>query len=219
MVLEEARMAARLNHPNIVQVLDVGKLDGRFFMAMEFLDGESLLSILMRTLEQRKQLPLGFVCRVIADVLAGLEFAHTLGDSDGRSLGIIHRDISPPNVIVSHAGSTKIVDFGIARATQGSGAVTNAGQFKGKLGYMAPEQVKRERLDARCDIFATGVMLWELLTGKRLFRRPEDRDTVRALLEEPIQLVSVHNPACPPALDQIVTRALQRPPHARYPSA
>jgi serine/threonine-protein kinase len=219
MLLEEARMAARLNHPNIVQVLDVGKLDGRFFIAMELIEGESLLSILVRALDQRRRLPPGFVCRVIADVLAGLEFAHTLGDGDGRGHGIIHRDISPPNVIVSYAGTTKIVDFGIAKATRRSVAVTDAGQFKGKLGYMAPEQVRLQPLDGRCDIFAAGVMLWELLAGKRLFRRADDRETVRALLEDPVPPLGPLNPSCPAALDQIIARALQRPVHARYPSA
>jgi len=160
MLLNEARMAARLNHPNVVQILDLGKLDGRFFIAMEYLEGQNLLSIIQRAIKTGYSLPLGFVCRVIADVLGGLDYAHAQCDAaTGKSLGIIHRDISPPNVIVTYAGTTKLVDFGIAKATGAvSSSVTQAGQFKGKLSYMSPEQVKRQQLDARTDIFSTGVL-------------------------------------------------------------
>jgi tRNA A-37 threonylcarbamoyl transferase component Bud32 len=220
MLLNEARMAARLNHPNIVQILDVGKLDDRFFIAMEYLDGESLSSIVQRAQQLGRRLPIGFVCRVIGDVLSGLEYAHALAGSDGKGLGIIHRDISPPNVIVTWAGSTKIVDFGIAKATRlGTSAVTDAGQFKGKLSYMSPEQVTRQALDARSDIFSTGVLLWELLTGRRLFRRASDQETLRALLEDPVPASSLFHPGCPAALDQIIGRATQRTVQGRYPSA
>ena len=220
MLRDEARMAARLNHPNIVQILDLGKLDGRFFIAMEYLEGQNLHSIAQRAFQHKKQLPIGFVCRVVADILSGLEHAHAQLDENGSSLGIIHRDVSPPNVIVTWAGTTKIVDFGIAKATRAvDGNVTNAGQFKGKLGYMSPEQVRRQPLDARTDIFSTGVILWELITGKRLFRRAGDVETVRAVLEQDVLPPSVHNNECPPELDAIVLRALQRPTQARYASA
>ncbi|HEX4456555.1 MAG TPA: protein kinase [Polyangia bacterium] len=220
MLRDEARMAARLNHPNIVQILDLGKLDGRFFIAMEYLEGQNLHSIAQRAFQAKKQLPIGFVCRVVADILSGLEHAHAQADENGQSLGIIHRDVSPPNVIVTWAGTTKIVDFGIAKATRAvDGNVTNAGQFKGKLGYMSPEQVRRQPLDARTDIFSTGVILWELITGKRLFRRAGDVETVRAVLEQDVLPPSVHNNQCPPELDAIVLRALQRPTQARYATA
>ncbi len=220
MLRDEARMAARLNHPNIVQILDLGKLDGRFFIAMEYLEGQNLHSIAQRAFQLKKQLPIGFVCRVVADILSGLEHAHAQLDENGSSLGIIHRDVSPPNVIVTWAGTTKIVDFGIAKATRAvDGNVTNAGQFKGKLGYMSPEQVRRQPLDARTDIFSTGVILWELITGKRLFRRAGDVETVRAVLEQDVLPPSVHNTECPPELDAIVLRALQRPTQARYATA
>jgi serine/threonine protein kinase len=220
MLRDEARMAARLNHPNIVQILDLGKLDGRFFIAMEYLEGQNLHSIAQRAFQRGRLLPIGFICRVVADVLSGLEHAHAQLDENGSSLGIIHRDVSPPNVIVTWAGTTKIVDFGIAKATRAADAsVTNAGQFKGKLGYMSPEQVRRQPLDARTDIFSTGVILWELITGKRLFRRTGDVETVRAVLEQDVLPPSVHNPECPPELDQIVLRALQRPAQARYATA
>jgi serine/threonine protein kinase len=220
MLRDEARMAARLNHPNIVQILDLGKLDGRFFIAMEYLEGQNLHSIAQRAFQAKKQLPIGFVCRVVADILSGLEHAHAQADENGQSLGIIHRDVSPPNVIVTWAGTTKIVDFGIAKATRAvDGNVTNAGQFKGKLGYMSPEQVRRQPLDARTDIFSTGVILWELITGKRLFRRAGDVETVRAVLEQDVLPPSVHNNECPPELDAIVLRALQRPTQARYATA
>jgi serine/threonine protein kinase len=220
MLLNEARMAARLNHPNIVQILDLGKLDGRFFIAMEYLEGENLLSIVQQSLRAGRRLPIGFTCRVIADVLSGLEYAHSLVGSDGRRLGVIHRDISPPNVIVTYAGTTKIVDFGIAKATRAAASVvTNAGQVKGKLAYASPEQVRRQPLDARTDIFSTGVLLWELVTGRRLFRRDSDIETVRAVLDAPVPPASSFNPDCPPALDQIIARALQRSVSERHPSA
>jgi serine/threonine-protein kinase len=220
MLLNEARMAARLNHPNVVQILDLGKLDGRFFIAMEYLEGENLLSIIQRSIRSGYALPVGFVCRVIADVLGGLDYAHSQVGPDGRSLGIIHRDISPPNVIVTYAGTTKLVDFGIAKATHSvSTEVTSAGQFKGKLSYMSPEQVRRQPLDARTDVFSTGVLLWELVTRKRLFRRTGDLETVRAVLEHEVPPASSINPDCPPELDQIIARALQRPVHGRYPTA
>ena len=220
MLRDEARMAARLNHPNIVQILDLGKLDGRFFIAMEYLEGQNLHSIAQRAWQAGNLLPIGFVCRVVADVLSGLEHAHAQKGDDGSSLGIIHRDVSPPNVIVTWAGTTKIVDFGIAKATRARDAsVTNAGQFKGKLGYMSPEQVRRQPLDGRTDIFSTGVILWELITGKRLFRRAGDVETVRAVLEQEVVPPSVYNPNCPPELDAIILRALERPLAARFGSA
>jgi serine/threonine-protein kinase len=220
MLLNEARMAARLTHPNIVQILDLGKLDGRFFIAMEYLEGENLLSIIQRTIKSSYALPLGFICRVIADVLSGLDYAQAQVGSDGRTLGIIHRDISPPNVIVTYAGCVKVVDFGIAKATRSmSQSVTQAGQFKGKLSYMSPEQVRRQALDARTDIFSTGVLLWELVTRKRLFRRSSDIETMRAVLDHEVPPPSTLNPDCPPELDQIVARALERSVQERYPTA
>jgi serine/threonine-protein kinase len=164
MFLNEARLAARLNHANVVQTYEVGVEQGRHFLAMDYLDGQPLHHLLRKV--TRARMPLDVHVRILADMLAGLHYAHTLTDFDGTPLHVVHRDISPQNVFVTYDGQVKLVDFGIAKA---AGAVSNtqSGVFKGKLTYVAPEQAGGDVVDARADIFSVGVMLWEAMSGRR----------------------------------------------------
>ncbi|MFO0640709.1 MAG: serine/threonine-protein kinase [Polyangiaceae bacterium] len=178
MFLDEARVAARLNHPNVVHTYEVGEdPDGRIFIAMEYLEGQAFSSVLTRV--GRDVLSLAVGLRVLADALAGLHYAHELCDFDGRPLGLVHRDVSPQNVFVLYGGFSKILDFGIAKGTLSVGE-TKSGVIKGKAGYMAPEQVTGGAIDRRADVFAVGVMLWELLAQKRLVARTDDEVAVLA---------------------------------------
>ena len=165
MFLDEARLAARLNHPNVVQTYEVGREGERYFIAMEYLEGQPLHALLRRV--GRPNMPLDLHVRILADVLAGLEYAHTLADFDGSPLSVVHRDVSPQNVFVSYDGQVKLVDFGIAKAA-GASSSTREGVFKGKLSYVAPEQARGAPVDHRADLFAVGVMLWEAMAGRRL---------------------------------------------------
>ena len=165
MFLDEARLAARLSHPNVVQTNEVGQDGERHFLTMEYLDGQPLNRVLWR-MKDRGGLPLGLHLRVLADVLAGLHYAHELVDYDGSPLGVVHRDVTPHNVFVTYDGAVKVVDFGIAKARDAL-THTKVGIIKGKIAYMAPEQARGETVDRRADVFAVGVMLWEAVTGTR----------------------------------------------------
>src|SRR5207244_6715510 len=167
MFLDEARIAALLTHPNIVQIFDLGKQDGSYFLAMEHIHGEDVTRILDGERQRgRVALPLPIATRIIAQVAEGLDYAHHAADEDGQPLGIVHRDVSPPNVIVSYAGSVKIVDFGIAKAAV-KHSQTEVGVIKGKVPYMSPEQVQGHELDQRSDIFSLGLLIYELWTGQK----------------------------------------------------
>ncbi len=219
MFLNEARVAARLNHGNIVQIWDLGKTEDRYFIAMEYVHGEDLREV-MRVAEEKRLRPSpGLACRVVADTLAGLHYAHTRASADGKPLGLVHRDVSPQNVLVTYEGGVKLVDFGIAKATRASAEQTQAGLFKGKFSYMSPEQSKGRPLDARSDVFAVGILLWELLTWQRLFKRANEMATLIAVAEEPIPSPRQVVPEIPPRLERIVMRALERPLGERYQSA
>jgi serine/threonine-protein kinase len=217
MFLDEARLAARLNHPNVVQTYDVlDNARGGCSIVMEYLEGQqfSKLRRWLTSSEDRLATHLG----ILIEVLAGLEYAHTLQDYDGKALGIVHRDVSPHNVFVTYTGDVKVVDFGIAKATTSS-ADTRVGIIKGKLSYMPPEQARGEPVDARTDVFALGVMLWEAAAGQRLWRGLEDVAIVRRLTEGKIPRArSVKRTVAEP-LDAIIARALARDPADRYPSA
>jgi serine/threonine-protein kinase len=165
MFLNEARLAARLNHANVVQTYEVGVEDGHHFLAMDFLDGQPLNAILRKA--GRDAVPLDVHLRVLADMLAGLHYAHTLKDFDGTDLRVVHRDVSPQNVFVTYDGHVKVVDFGIAKAA-GVASNTQSGVFKGKLAYVAPEQAGGDVVDARADVFSVGVMLWEAIACRRM---------------------------------------------------
>jgi serine/threonine-protein kinase len=218
MFLDEARTSAQLTHPNVVQIFDLGFKDGEYFIAMEYIHGEDLIEITYTAVEQQKLIPIGHVVRIVADALKGLHHAHTLVGADGRPLGIVHRDASPHNVLVSYDGMVKLVDFGIAKARTQT-EVTGSGMLKGKHAYMSPEQVRGETIDHRSDIFTIGAVLYELSTGQRLFVGRNEVETLEAVLSAPIPPPSRRVAGFPAKLEEIVMRALERDPERRYQSA
>lgn len=215
MFLDEAMLAARLSHQNVVQTYEAGELDGLPYIAMEYLEGQPL-SRLTRVVPMMHP---RMAAHIISEVLAGLHYAHQLRDFDGTHLAIVHRDLSPPNIFVTYDGVVKVVDFGIAKTSLASRAKTEAGVFKGKIAYMAPEQATHEGIDHRADIFSVGAVLWELVAGKRLFRELSPALTLKRLLHDEIPTLSSERPDVDPALDAIVRRALERNPEARYADA
>ncbi len=218
MFLDEAKIAARLNHPNIVQIYDLGEQDGSFYIAMEYIHGEDLRRVWRRAEQQGGSLPVPVVLRVIADAASGLDYAHKRSDG-GRPLNIVHRDISPQNILVSFEGTVKVVDFGIAKAVD-KATHTRSGVLKGKYSYMSPEQATGSRdVDARTDIFALGVVLYELLTGTRLFKRNNDVQTLQAVMACQVVPPSQVSPRVPRSLDEVVLRALTQSPEDRYQDA
>jgi phosphate transport system substrate-binding protein len=219
LLLDEARLASRLAHPNVVQTFEVGEHGGVPFMAMEYLDGQPLHRVLMAARRAGTEVPLGAALRVVVDVLAALEYAHQLADFDGTPLRIVHRDVSPQNVFWTYDGDIKLVDFGVAKFSLGRDE-TEAGVVKGKAGYMAPEQTRGGAVDARTDVFATGILLWELLTGgRRLLRARTPAEAVQRLLFDPLPPPTAYRPQLDPELARICMRALEREPARRYPSA
>ena len=220
MFYDEARLAARLDHPNLVRVLDLLLEDGRPHIVMEYVDGRDLRLVLRRARALGVAVPPGLACHVVAEVLAALAYVHSRRDASGRPLELVHRDVSPANLMVTFAGGVKLIDFGIAKAAQElRSELTAAGQFKGKCCYSAPEQVRCRAVDARTDLFAVGIVLWELVTGQRLFARESDLESLRAILYEPIPPLGAFVPNVPQALQTIVARALAREPGDRYPGA
>jgi serine/threonine-protein kinase len=217
MFLSEARLAARLQHPNIVQTYEVIEGDdGTPIIVMEFLDGQPLSQVIVRGREHG--FGLAMQMRVLADALAGLHAAHELADVDGTALGLVHRDISPQNLFVTVAGQTKVLDFGIAKLDR-SLVETEIGTVKGKLRYMAPEQIAGQKLDRRADVYAAGVILWEALAGERMWRglgEPEIRSRVQA---GDLPSAQALRPDLPPSLDRICRRALARSPADRHATA
>jgi serine/threonine protein kinase len=206
MFLEEARLSARLSHPNIVQTNEVGEFGGRYYIAMEYLEGQAYSRILHR-LGRDRGLPLGMSLRILTEVLQGLHYAHELADFDGTALSVVHRDVTPHNVFVTYDGQVKVVDFGIAKAMNSSHE-TRTGMLKGKVGYMAPEQAKGERVDRRADIFSVGVMLWEAAVGKRLWKGLNEVQILHQLLAGDIPSPRAMRPDISPRLEQIIMKAV-----------
>ena len=220
MLLHEARIAATLTHPNIVQIFDIDAVEGRYFIAMEHVHGEDLRAI-VRQMKQRRVLsfPMEHALAIVLGVAAGLAYAHEHRDLAGAPLGIVHRDISPQNVLVTYAGDVKIVDFGIAKSSAREQLVTQVGRLKGKVPYMSPEQARGDRLDARSDVFATGILLFELTTGRRLFKGQSEIETLRLICDREYPRPGEVLPGYPPELERIVMRALARDRADRYPTA
>lgn len=218
MFLDEARLAARLSHPNIVHTYEVGEQNGVYFIAMEYLEGQSLNKVLKEALRRKEGIEPQIGARIIADALSGLHYAHDLRDYDGRPLSIIHRDVSPHNIFVTYDGHTKLVDFGIAKAALSS-TETEVGVLKGKVAYMSPEQAMGGRIDQRSDLFAMGIVLWELLARQRLMTGESAANTLHKLMNEPIPRLSQVVPGIDPALDAIVAKSLEKDPQYRWQSA
>ncbi|QRK13738.1 serine/threonine protein kinase [Archangium violaceum] len=217
--LDEARLAAQLNHPHIVQILELGEEEGAYYIAMEYLAGENSASIAKACARQKKPLPLALAVRIIADAAEGLAYAHAKQGPDGALLGIVHRDVSPHNILVTYEGTVKLLDFGIAKAANRE-TQTMVGQVRGKAAYMSPEQARGEPLDGRSDIFSLGIVLFELVTGTRLFPSTDSLGVMNMLAgETPLPLAHERNPRVPESLSRIISRALARQPAQRYPSA
>jgi serine/threonine protein kinase len=219
MFVNEAKISARLSHPNIVQVYDLGEIDGEFYMAMEFVHGRDLLRV-MRS-HGIDGAPPPPVCAYIArEMCKALGCAHDHVGENGQRQPIIHRDVSPQNVMISYDGVVKLVDFGIAKALEGATMEeTRTGALKGKFAYMAPEQLDGQKASAVTDIFSVGVTLFEMLTGRRLFKGNTDYDTLVRVKTQPVPPPSELNPQVPPELDKICAQALQRDPMQRYQRA
>ena len=219
MFVEEAKLSARLNHPNIVQVFELGSVDGEYFISMEYVRGQDL-SATMRALWKTSGAPSAeMVAYVGREICRALDYAHSLVDDNGNSLGMIHRDVSPSNVMLSYDGAVKLLDFGIAKALDDAPENTRGGSMKGKYAYMAPEQTDGDDVDHRSDIFAAGIVLYEFLTGRRLFKGANDIQTIERVRRCDVKPPSQLNPACPPALDAVLLKALARDRNHRFQTA
>ncbi len=216
---EEIKITVGLTHPNIIQIYDYGKVDDQYFMAMEYVEGKNLRQFVKRLADMKSMFSIDMSCYIISQVCHALAYAHAFKDRmSGKALGIVHRDISPQNVMISYDGAVKLFDFGIAKAKSANEA-TRAGVIKGKPSYLSPEQINGEELDGRCDIFALGIVLWELLTAKRLFVAETDMGVLRLIQSAKIEPPSTFNPAVPQSLDAIVLKSLTRDKNKRYQSS
>jgi len=216
MFLDEARLAARLNHPNVVHTYEVGQDGDRHFIAMDYLDGQPLSSVLRKV--GRRNFPLDLHVRILADMLSGLDYAHRLADFDGTPLRVVHRDVSPQNVFITFDGQVKVVDFGIAKAI-GASTTTKTGVYKGKAGYIAPEQAKAAPVDARADVFAVGVMLWEALAERRMATGETDLAVLAMRIGGMDCKVLEAAPDAPPELAAVCDRAMALEAADRFESA
>ena len=218
MFLDEARLAAQLNHPNVVQTYEVGTEGDRHVIVMEYLEGQSLSIVIKRSEQAGNPLPLGLHLRVIVSALEGLHYAHELRAYDGSLLQLVHRDISPQNVFVTYDGQVKVLDFGIAKAASSS-THTATGIVKGKIAYMAPEQTIGDTVDRRADLFSVGCMLWAAATGRKLWKDTPDVHIMRRVINGDIPTPQSANPACDDELNAIVMKALAVDPNQRYQTA
>ena len=215
MFTREARLAALLQHPNIVQIFDYGKIDNVYFIAMEYIDGKNLGEILAA---MKIGLPMDQAVYILGEICKGLDYSHTrIDDESGTPLDIIHRDISPQNMLISRKGEVKISDFGISKA-KSEPNLTQAGIIKGKLAYMSPEQALGQSLDARADIFALGLLFHEMLTGRRVFRFENEIEAIREIPQRDIEPLTSIIKQIPAALNRIVMKCLAKDREARYQS-
>ncbi len=219
MFIDEARIGSRAKHPNLVEVYELGQVGIDLFLVMEYLVGENLAGIVRRLTKRDERISYWLAAYIIAEVCDGLHFAHELKDEEsGEPLELVHRDVSPQNVFVTYGGEVKLLDFGVATASQRL-TQTASGEVKGKYAYMSPEQCRGEQLDRRSDVFSLGTVLYELTTLRRLFKRPNELQVMRAITEEPIPRPTRELPDYPRVLEDICVRALARDPDDRYASA
>jgi serine/threonine-protein kinase len=218
MFLDEARLALRLSHPNIVRTDRLGSFDGRHGIVMEFLEGQPFHQVLKRAYETEATLSLEVAVQIAIAALDGLHYAHELKDEEGNPLSIVHRDVSPQNLFITYDGAVKLLDFGIAKNALQDGR-TRTGLLKGKVSYMAPEQARGDDLDRRADIWSLGVVLWEAVTGSRLFKGSNEAATLNMTLTDEVPPPSMRRPDLPPELEAILLRALKRDPAQRYATA
>ncbi|HET9930688.1 MAG TPA: serine/threonine-protein kinase [Polyangiaceae bacterium] len=218
MFIDEVRLVRSIRHPNVVEIFDVGESEGVMWMSMEWVQGESLHTIIAEA-GKRRAIPPEMAVRIIADVAAGLNAAHELRDASGALRGVVHRDVSPHNILIGTNGAIKLVDFGVAKALGRVSESTRAGQLKGKFGYMSPEQALGRPVDRRSDVFSLGIVLFELTTSRRLFRGESDVETLKLVISGQVPSPSSIDPSYPPELERIVMRALERDPRLRYQTA
>jgi serine/threonine protein kinase len=218
MFLDEARVSAHLSHSNCVQVFDVGVGDNTFFIVMEYVDGTDLKTVIEYYRRHQTLFPIEEACLIILRICEGLSYAHELTDANGRPLNIVHRDMSPPNVLITRHGEVKIVDFGLAKANSQL-EKSEPGIIKGKFGYLSPEVAQGQTADARTDIFAVGIILWEMLAGRRLFVGNTDLETVHMVQAARVPSLQQFNPQVTPELARVIGKALARDPAQRYLSA
>lgn len=216
--IREAKLAAQLDHPNIVKIVELGNTAGTYFIAMELVRGATLNQLLKRSTLAKRQAPIGVVVAMIADLCDALHYASRGRGIYGQALNIVHRDLTPSNVIITDEGRAKIIDFGVAKALSGK-FMTNTGMIKGKLGYMSVEALSGSQIDARTDLFSLGVIAWELIAARRLFRGQNEYDLITLVHKGEVGPPSEHNPSCPTELDAIILKALARDRENRWDSA
>jgi serine/threonine-protein kinase len=219
MFLDEAKLASQVRHPHVIETMDLGEQDRVLYLVMEWVNGEAL-SVIMQYAATRGGIPLPIAVHIATQACRGLHAAHELRDENGALVGLVHRDVSPQNVLVTYDGVVKVVDFGVAKATARLDTQTEAGQLKGKIAYMSPEQLRGEKIDRRADVFAMGILLYMMTTGKHPFRGDDQARTIaRISSDEPAVLPSTLVPGYPPGLELCVMQALAKDPAKRFPSA
>ncbi|MFZ5441928.1 MAG: serine/threonine-protein kinase, partial [Myxococcota bacterium] len=215
MFLNEARITAQIHHPNVVQIFELGQVEGEPYIAMELLEGRTWAELRQRAAENGRRMPAGVALRILSEACRGLDAAHRAVDENGRPLALVHRDFTPDNIHVGVKGDVKVIDFGIARTTTW-GAGTEPGTLKGKFFYMSPEMITAKPVDHRADIFAAGVMLYEQLCGRRPFTGNSVDEVVIRIAREDPALPSSYDPAVPKALEAICLRAIAKEPRSRF---
>lgn len=218
MFINEAKLAALLSHQNIVQIYDLGSVALIYYIAMEYVMGKDLRTVLSKSRSNDRPLPVSHTLQIISKVLSGLDYAHRQKDLSGRELNLVHRDVSPQNILVSYEGEVKLVDFGIAKAAS-QGTETRTGMLKGKLAYMSPEQAWGKPIDRRSDIFAVGILLYEMLSGTRLFKGENELSTLEKVREAKVEPPTSLNPEISKELEVIILKALAKDPRDRYQTA
>ena len=218
MFLDEARLAAKIRHPNVVGTIDIQKTKDSLFIVMDYVDGPTLQEIRKHLKRRGEQIPLGVTIRIILDILNGLQEAHDLEDDEGKPLNLVHRDVSPHNILIGTDGIAKLTDFGVAKA-EARISSTRGGQLKGKIAYMPPEQIMTADITRRSDLYSVGVCLWEALVGKRLYRAQNDGALVHMILEGKTDPPSKYVDDVPAAVEKVLMKALSRDADDRYADA